>query len=131
MAGRSKLSVERPAHNDFNGDGVSDVLLQQRQWHGTNWLGQAPNGNFTSNIDNVNFLTGSRVACCRHRRLQRRRHDDVLWRNDTARSTDWLGQAERRLRRHVANADITCRRDWHVVGTGDFNGDGRDRHPLA
>ena len=73
VGGGVQLSVKRPAHNDFNGDGVSDVLLQTTMARCTDWLGQAPNGNFIGNIDKVNILTGP---------------------------------------------------EWHVIGTGDFNGDG-------
>ena len=52
--------------------------------------------------------------------------DDILWRNDNGQLSDWLGQANGGFvaqRRHRADQVATA---WQVVGTGDFNGDGRD-----
>jgi len=52
--------------------------------------------------------------------------DDILWRSDAGGLSDWLGQANWRFASNVANALTTVPTNWHVAGTGDFNGDGRD-----
>ena len=52
--------------------------------------------------------------------------DDILWRSDGGRMTNWLGQANGSFAGNFANADANVGADWSVVGVGDFNGDGRD-----
>ncbi len=42
------------------------------------------------------------------------------------RASQWLGQANGGFVGNYANASIGVSLDWQVVGTGDFNGDGRD-----
>ena len=67
------------------------------------------------------------LARRRHRRLQRRRPGrHPLAQRRRHRSTDWLGQANGGFADNDANAFASVRTDWHVAGTGDFNGDGRD-----
>ena len=51
---------------------------------------------------------------------------DVIWRNDNGQTVDWLGQATGALTDNSANFNVNLGTSWHVVGTGDFNGDGRD-----
>ena len=53
--------------------------------------------------------------------------DDILWRNDAGQLSDWLGQANGGFVTNDANAfSNAAPTNWHVVGTGDFNGDNRD-----
>ena len=51
---------------------------------------------------------------------------DILWRNDNGALSDWLGTANGGFASNDANAFRPVPTDWHVAGTGDFNGDGRD-----
>jgi hypothetical protein len=51
---------------------------------------------------------------------------DILWRDDGGVITDWLGQANGGFAANWGNSFKTVTTDWHVAGTGDFNGDGRD-----
>ena len=40
--------------------------------------------------------------------------------------TDWLGQPNGGFAPNSANFTIQASSSWHIVGTGDFNGDHRD-----
>jgi len=51
---------------------------------------------------------------------------DILWRNDNGQTVDWLGQATGALSDNSAIVNVNPGASWHIVGTGDFNGDGRD-----
>ncbi|OYY73043.1 VCBS repeat-containing protein, partial [Sphingomonas sp. 28-63-12] len=51
--------------------------------------------------------------------------DDLLWRNTAGDLSNWLGTSTGALSANDANAFNTVSLDWKVVGTGDFNGDGR------
>ena len=51
---------------------------------------------------------------------------DILWQNDNGTVGDWLGQADGSFTGNVDKVNILTGPDWHVIGTGDFNGDGLD-----
>jgi hypothetical protein len=51
---------------------------------------------------------------------------DLIWRHDNGAFTNWLGQASGGFVSNDANAFRNLPTSWHVAGTGDFNGDGRD-----
>ena len=51
---------------------------------------------------------------------------DILWRNDSGDVTNWLGQVNGSFVGNAANSYNNPGISWTVVGTGDFNGDGRD-----
>jgi hypothetical protein len=38
---------------------------------------------------------------------------------------DWLGQSNGAFVDNAVNLNETIPNDWHIVGVGDFNGDGR------
>jgi hypothetical protein len=54
------------------------------------------------------------------------RIDDLLLRHDDGRITVWLGVSSNVFRTDWTNANDSVSPDWQSVGTGDFNGDGRD-----
>src|SRR5829696_5656043 len=51
---------------------------------------------------------------------------DLIWRHDNGAFTNWLGQANGGFVGNDLNALRNLPTSWHVAGTGDFNGDGRD-----
>jgi hypothetical protein len=52
---------------------------------------------------------------------------DILWRDSsTGLTVDWLGTANGGFSDNYGNSAANVPTDWHVAGTGDFNGDGRD-----
>ncbi|MCW1429995.1 FG-GAP-like repeat-containing protein [Novosphingobium sp. JCM 18896] len=110
---------------DFNGDGRADLIWRNDSGTFSDWLGQA-NGGFVSNdaVAMRNVPTNWKVVGTGDFNGDGR--DDVLWRNDSGQFSDWLGQANGGFVSNDANALTTVATNWHVVGTGDFNGDGRD-----
>src|SRR4029078_3883644 len=52
--------------------------------------------------------------------------DDVLWRSNTGQVSDWLATGTGGVTQNDANALVNVPTSWNVVGTGDFNGDGKD-----
>jgi serralysin len=107
---------------DFNGDGRSDVLWQNDSGQVTDWLGQ-PNGRFVDNQLTINPGTSWHVVGTGDFNGDGR--SDVLWRNDDGTMRDWLAQANGSFVGNFANFNVNPGASWHVVGTGDFNGDGR------
>src|SRR5829696_716587 len=115
------------ARNDFNGDGRSDVLWRSDAGEMTDWLGQA-NGGFVNNGANAWFANlPSSWQVIGTGDFNGDGKDDLLWRSSGGEMTDWLGQANGGFVNNGANAWFTnLPSSWQVVGTGDFNGDGRD-----
>jgi hypothetical protein len=118
--GGIQLTILQTAHDDFNGDGRSDVLWRNDSGRVTDWLAQA-DGSFLGNGLNLNpgsswHIVGTGDFNGDHR-------SDILWQNDNGQVTDWLGQPNGSF---VDNGlTVNPGTSWHVVGTGDFNGDGR------
>ena len=111
------------ATGDFNGDGRTDILWQNTNGQITDWLGQA-NGSFTGNGANFNTAISSDWHIVGTGDFNGDGIDDILWRNDNGTVTDWLGQANGSFVGNGANFNTAISSDWHIVGTGDFNGDG-------
>jgi len=110
---------------DFNGDGRSDVLWRSDSGGLSDWLGR-PNGGFTDN-GAASFTTVSNdwhVASTGDFNGDGR--DDILWRSDGGGLSDWLGKLNGGFTDNGSASFTTVSTDWHVAGTGDFNGDGRD-----
>jgi len=123
VGGGVEIRLQGSAHNDFNGDGVSDVLLQNDNGTVRDWLGQAPDGNFVGNIDKVNILTGPEWHVIGTGDFNGDGYVDVLWQHDNGTVRDWLGHADGSFTGNIDHVNIVT--DWTAVGTGDFNGDGR------
>lgn len=119
---------------DFNGDGRDDVLLRDYNGTITNWLGQA-NGGFAINDANAwqGVPTSWRVVGTGDFNGDGR--SDILWRNSDGTLTNWLGTSAGGFISNYGIAATSVPTEWHVVGVGDFNGDGRDdvlwRHNLG
>lgn len=108
---------------DFNGDGSSDLLLQNDNGTVTDWLGQT-NGGFVSNSNlNINVPSGWHIVGTGDFNGDGR--TDILWQNDDGTLHDWLGQPDGSFAGNIANFNSNVGTSWHVVGIGDFNGDGR------
>ena len=113
------------ASNDFNGDGRSDILWRNEDGRLTNWLGTATGG-FADNVTNALNSVAVDWHIAGTGDFNGDGRDDILWRNDDGRMTDWLGTANGGFTDNAANAYNSVAVDWQVAGTGDFNGDGRD-----
>ena len=111
---------------DFNGDGREDLLWRNDNGVTVDWLGQA-NGGFSDNYANsaVAVPTDWKVAGTGDFNGDGR--DDILWRSTSSGMiVDWLGQSNGSFSQNWNNSAVGVPTDWSIVGTGDFNGDGRD-----
>lgn len=124
QGGGFDIRLAQPAKNDFNGDGRSDVLWVNDSGKLTDWLGQT-DGGFVGNTNAAwnNVSAGWHVAGTGDFNGDGR--VDILWRSDSGEVTDWLGKANGGFTGNIANADNHVDSTWQIVGTGDFNGDGR------
>ena len=110
---------------DFNGDGRDDVLWRNTSTGQiTDWLGKL-NGGFTDNYNASKAGIPLNWQVAGTGDFNGDGHDDVLWRSDTGVVTDWLGSDSGAFTSNYARSAVNVSADWHIVGTGDFNGDGR------
>ena len=110
---------------DFDGDGKGDLLWRSDAGAISSWTGTAT-GDFLIHdglalrqvptdwivVGTADFNGDGRA--------------DILWRNVNGTVSNWLGAADGGF---IINDSAALRfgpTDWHVVATGDFNGDGRD-----
>jgi Ca2+-binding RTX toxin-like protein len=117
--------VPHDAHNDFNGDGRSDILWRNDDGTMRDWLAQS-DGSFVGNIAHFNVNPGLAWHVAGTGDFNGDGRVDVLWRNDDGTMRDWLAQPDGSFVGNVAHFNVNPGLAWHVVGTGDFNGDGRD-----
>ena len=126
--GGVQLTVVVPAMRnvgDFNGDGRDDVLLRHDNGTVTNWLGQA-SGGFFSNHAIAAYVLDTAWHLAGIGDFNGDGRDDVVLRHDNGAVTDWLGQANGGFFSNHAAASYSLPSGWHVAGTGDIDGDGRD-----
>jgi hypothetical protein len=120
----SQVTPVRAVHNDFNGDGLSDVLWRNDNGAIYDFLGKS-NGGFTNNGDNsfINVATSWHVAGTGDFNGDKRA--DVLWRDDSGAIFNLLGSASGGFVNNGDNSYRVVSTSWQVAGIGDFNGDGR------
>jgi hypothetical protein len=111
--------------NDFNGDGRSDVLWRGDDGNLRDWLGQT-NGGFIGNTGNLNATAGAEWEIAATGDFNGDGRDDILWRSSAGAVTDWLGQFDGGFADNSAGFSLNPGTSWHVAGSADFNGDGRD-----
>ena len=112
-----------PAHSDFSGDGLSDLLWRNSDGTVTDWLGTST-GSFSGNWDNLHNNPGASWQVVGTGDFNGDGLSDIVWRNSDGTVTDWLGQANGSFSGNWDNLHNNPGSSWQVVGTGDFNGDG-------
>lgn len=125
LNGSAATSWQINGVGDFNGDGRSDIIFRDIETgYLTEWLGTASggfidnaavagNGNADTSwhLLGVNDVNGDGI-------------DDLVWQNTGGYVTDWLGTSTGAFTDNSVNAG-TAAVPYTIVGTGDFNGDGR------
>ena len=108
---------------DFNGDGRSDILWEQNGGALINWLGKA-DGSFTSNAANFSTVVGTEWRVVGTSDYNGDGRSDILWRKDgSGQVLNWLATSDGGFNTN-GDATVNVGLDWHISGTGDFNGDG-------
>lgn len=120
------IRLQQDAHNDFNGDGKSDVLWQNDNGTLTDWLGTST-GAFTDN--GAHALTagpGAGWVVAGTGDFNGDGRVDVLFRNTTSGAiTDWLGNGDGSFTDNSAHGfSGAADNSWQIAAVGDFNGDG-------
>lgn len=110
---------------DFNGDGISDMLLRRSDGWVTDWLSTATGG-FVNNGGNASLYFSTDWKIIGTGDFNGDRKDDLLLRNDSGWVTTWLGNASGGFDNNGAASSVYLSTDWKIVGIGDFNGDTRE-----
>jgi hypothetical protein len=112
------------AVDDFNGDGRADILWRNQDGRVSDWLGRADGGFATNDAIALSAVSADwRVAGSGD--LNGDGRADIVWRHEDGRITNWLGRTDGGFTNNDAVALAAVPASWKVVGTGDFNGDGR------
>jgi Ca2+-binding RTX toxin-like protein len=118
--------VNHAVTNDFNGDGRSDVLWRNGTTGDiTDWIANG-DGSFAGNTAYAHQNASSVWHVLGTGDFNGDGKFDILWRNDNGKVTDWLGNSNGGFKGNLASADYSMTANWQVIGSGDFNGDGRD-----
>jgi hypothetical protein len=110
---------------DFNGDGRDDILWRNSDGRMSNWLGLA-NGGYQDNAANAYTSVPTSWQVVGVGDFNGDTRNDILWRNDDGRITNWLGLANGGYQDNAGNSSTFVPLSWQVASIGDFNGDGRD-----
>ncbi len=127
VTGAADLTQTNPWHivavADFNGDGNPDVVWQDPVSGAVQvWFLGGAGGNALISAYNITNHNAWKVVSVAD--FNRDGHPDLLWEDPTSGFAQiwYLGGAQGIT--VMGAADLTQTNPWHIVGTGDFNGDG-------
>ena len=122
--GGVEVRLQQAAYNDFNGDGRSDLLLRNDNGTVTDWVAKA-GGGFTPNSSAFQINAPANWHVIGSGDYNGDGRVDIMWRADDGTVTNWLGTATGGFSDNWNNFNIHADANWQIIGTGDFNGDGR------
>jgi cadherin-like protein/VCBS repeat protein/FG-GAP repeat protein len=105
-------------HDDFNGDGKSDILW--RSDAGSNAIWDMNDGHILSTPAVASVPSNWTIAGTGD--FNGDGKSDILWRSDTGQIATWDMSDGNILSSHVVSSVPD---NWKIAGTGDFNGDGK------
>lgn len=113
------------ASGDYNGDGFADVINRNDSTGAMiEWLGGSK-GYFPNDVAVNNITADASWQLVGSGDFNGDGISDLLWRNSGGYLTEWLGSSSGVFSSNQANAGTgLADNSWHVVGIGDFNGDG-------
>jgi hypothetical protein len=109
---------------DFNGDGISDLLLRNADGLMAEWEGQS-SGGFVDDA-NANILASNDWHVAGTGDFNGDGVSDILWRQTDGTVDEWLGQRDGSFENNGNASANPVDSGWQMAGFGDFNGDGRD-----
>jgi hypothetical protein len=126
QGGGFELDLRADAHNDFSGNGWSDILWR----NGTggplvDWLGQG-SGSFSDNAAHFLATPGAAWQVAGTGDFNGDGLVDILWRDNNGTVVNWLGRSDGSFADNSSNFLSTPGTSWHVAAIADFNGDGHD-----
>ena len=110
---------------DFNGDGFDDILWRNTDGQLSSWLANSL-GSFTENNANTAAMVPLAWQVVGTGDFNGDGFDDILWRHADGTVSNWLATSWGGFTANDAVAARFVPTSWTVIGTGDFNGDGRD-----
>jgi hypothetical protein len=118
--GRRPWQFQAAPLNDFNGDGLSDLLWRNADGTFTEWQS---NGNaFTTNVY-VDSRIGPNWQIVASGDFNGDGRADILWRGIDGTFTEWQSNGNAFISNVYVDSNVTM--TWQIVSSGDFNGDGR------
>jgi hypothetical protein len=119
-SGGFELALENPAHNDFNGDGISDIMWRDSSGTMSEWLGSQSNGFHWNPASG--FAVGTEWSMLGFGDFNGDGTNDILWRQSgTGTVMEWLANGQGNFAWNV-NYDLPTSYQFQTLG--DFNGDG-------
>ena len=109
---------------DFNADGEEDLLWRHVSGEIGQWQGR-PSGTFVNTSDVAANPVDNSWSVAGVADYNGDGRDDILWRHESGAITEWLAQPNASFTNNSGAAANLVDNSWSVVGSGDFDGDGR------
>jgi hypothetical protein len=116
----TEISLPRPRVNDFNGNGHSDILWQNRDGTPAIWT---VDGTSLTSGSNVGFNPGSNWHEIGSGDFNGDGKSDILWQNQNGTIAEWFLNGTSLI--SGASVAFNPGSTWHAIDAGDFNGDGK------